>query len=402
MNTSSDILSLFKIFGGRPEQYQEVSGSDTESPPQERWPGIEKISPRQATDKIEPVPHLHAVGSQDAKVPFPLPEPSFEEHASRAPLRGEPSLGQEWSSASLQSLLSQMPREEGVATVVAAPTPAPTLVKQRRPDLSNIRVLSVISAKGGVGKSTLSANLGAALRRLGHAVLLVDLDPQDALQHHFEVPAEHAELKTGQGIAAIARNEMPWRQLCLPSTSGVFVLPHGYIDETYRSIFEKELERDPYWLGRHLEELQLSDGAVVILDTPPGPSIYLRQALSVTNIAIVASLSDAASYTAMSMADNLIRAYTKGRNDFEGAYYLVNQVDRARQLNKDIAQIMSNILGDQLLGVIHRDQSVSEALAYNRTAIDYDPHGQGCQDFLTIAEALSEKLATPIAQQHNA
>ena len=49
-----------------------------------------------------------------------------------------------------------------------------------------MKVISVVSAKGGVGKTTLTANLATALHRLGvPTVLVVDLDPQNALGLHF-------------------------------------------------------------------------------------------------------------------------------------------------------------------------------------------------------------------------
>jgi chromosome partitioning protein len=51
-----------------------------------------------------------------------------------------------------------------------------------------MRVVSVINFKGGVGKTTLTANLGAELARRGQRVLLVDLDPQSSLTYSFYAP----------------------------------------------------------------------------------------------------------------------------------------------------------------------------------------------------------------------
>lgn len=51
-----------------------------------------------------------------------------------------------------------------------------------------MRVISVINFKGGVGKTTLTANLGAELARRGKRVLLVDLDPQSSLTYSFYAP----------------------------------------------------------------------------------------------------------------------------------------------------------------------------------------------------------------------
>lgn len=54
-----------------------------------------------------------------------------------------------------------------------------------------MRVISVVNYKGGVGKTTLTANLGAELARRGKRVLLVDLDPQCSLTHCFYTPQDY-------------------------------------------------------------------------------------------------------------------------------------------------------------------------------------------------------------------
>lgn len=55
-----------------------------------------------------------------------------------------------------------------------------------------MRVVSVINYKGGVGKTTLTANLGAYLARRGQRVLLIDLDPQSSLTFSFFTPDQAA------------------------------------------------------------------------------------------------------------------------------------------------------------------------------------------------------------------
>ncbi|MBC9249902.1 cellulose synthase operon protein YhjQ [Pseudomonas alcaligenes] len=253
-----------------------------------------------------------------------------------------------------------------------------------------MKIIAVVSAKGGVGKSTLAANLAAALQKAGRPVLALDLDPQNALHHHFQPAAGQAPAPQ-QGIAQFAED---WRELGVPSSNGVFVLPYGQVDEPQRRAFEQQLDSDPLWLAHRLSDLQLAEGALVIIDTPPGPSLYLQQALAVANLALVVSLADAASYTALPLIDGLIKTYAAGRDSFAGSAYLINQVDNSRQLSKDITQIMHGLLGQQVLGSVHRDQSVSEALAYNRSVMDYDPHGRGSHDILECAQALVGRLVS--------
>ncbi|MGB9626622.1 MAG: ParA family protein, partial [Phycisphaerae bacterium] len=50
-----------------------------------------------------------------------------------------------------------------------------------------MRRIAIINQKGGVGKTTTTVNLGAALARAGRRVLLIDLDPQSHLTLHLGI-----------------------------------------------------------------------------------------------------------------------------------------------------------------------------------------------------------------------
>ncbi|HEY1028033.1 MAG TPA: cellulose biosynthesis protein BcsQ [Pseudomonas sp.] len=294
-----------------------------------------------------------------------------------------------WSSAGLQGLLAKLAREG------SAPALCDDVRPPAAPSLEHVRVVAVISAKGGVGKTTLSANLAVALHQAGKPVVALDLDPQNALRQHFKAVAGTEENLSATGVA---QGEQDWFACGMPSDGGVFVLPYGDVDEERRQAFESQLNASPDWLKRHLTAMGLAEGTVILIDTPPGPSIYLRQALSIANEVIVVTLADAASYTALPQADKLIRTYTAGRDDFSGTSYLINQVDGARRLNRDITQILQELLGQQVLGVVHHDPSIGDALAYNRNVLDYDPRGRGCSDILDCCNALGARLAvTPTA-----
>ena len=254
-----------------------------------------------------------------------------------------------------------------------------------------MKIIAIVSAKGGVGKTSISANLSAALVRIGHTVLAVDLDPQNSLRLHFGVSPHHIG---GLARATLAGTE--WREAILPGLTGGYVLPYGQVNEDDRQDFERMLREEPELLLRQLESLDLPRDALVVLDTPPGPSVYLKQALSAANVTVIEVLADAASYATIPMIVGLIENYCTKRADFIDYFYLVNQVDRSRQLASDVTDVINMQLEGRRLGMIHQDQSVPEGLACSQDVLSYDPHSRGAHDFVTCANTLDRILSDQV------
>jgi cellulose synthase operon protein YhjQ len=338
MSISTDIANLYALFGGRPEQYQEFHTSGASLP----GGGVAALG-------SSPVEHPHSCAA-DA-------------------IQAQPS----WSAAELP----------GLAKAPSSP------VSQSIPALDHLCVLAVVSAKGGVGKSTLAANLAAALHQAGRAVLALDLDPQNALHQHF-LPA--GGLASNDSTVGLSLSQGVHGACGMLSRAGVWVLPYGWVDDDRRQVFEGELAADPLWLARLLEGRDLPQGTVVVIDTPPGPSLYLRQALSVANRALVVSLADAASHTSLPQIERLISRYTAGSDSFAGTAHVINQVDDSAQLSTDIRRTMQGLFGPQLVGTVHREASISEALAHHRTLFEHDPQGRGCTEINDCAQALAGLL----------
>lgn len=252
-----------------------------------------------------------------------------------------------------------------------------------------MKVVAVVSAKGGVGKTTVTANLATAMQREGlQPVLTLDLDPQNALALHFG--SDPAAL---DGLSRASLAGTPWGSAVLPSRSGVYVLPYGVVNEGDRKAFEHHLEAHPHWLVEQMRALELPPDAVVFIDTPPGPSVYMQQALQAAHVVVVVTLADAASYASLPLMERLARTYCEGRPDFSELLHVLNQVDGARQLSKDIMQILQDRVGEQLVGVIHEDEAVREALAYDQSVLDYDPHGKAADDLRRCAQRIVQRLS---------
>ncbi|MCM2494734.1 cellulose synthase operon protein YhjQ [Burkholderia glumae] len=251
-----------------------------------------------------------------------------------------------------------------------------------------MKVVSVVSAKGGVGKTTIAANLASVLAAQGRHVVAIDLDPQNSLRLYFGVPLDSVD-----GLSRAALAGALWQSAIVDGSDGVTVLAFGALVEAEQHLFERRLDQDPTWLARGIGELHLGEDDIVIIDTPPGSSAYTRAALSAAHFAVNVVLADAASYAAIPQMQRMIDAYAAPRPEFVGEGYVVNQIDQSRQLNKDVLRVLREMLGSHMFpGVIHDDDGVSESLACNTTIVNYDPLSQVSADLRACAAWLLDAL----------
>jgi len=245
-----------------------------------------------------------------------------------------------------------------------------------------MKVVGVVSIKGGVGKTTISANLSAALAaRLGAGrVTVVDLDPQNGLAWHFGFNAREV-----QGISHVAVGAADWHDVVLTSEFGVDCVPYGPVTEAEREEFERVLAADPNWIGSQLQAAGFDEDSVILIDTPPGHSVYLQQVLECGDLVLPVVLADAGSSATLPTMETVLSDATARRPQLESAY-IVNQADPDDPLSRDVIDLLRTVLGHRLAPTqVHLDESVREALAFQQPVLSYDVHGQASHDLDRLA-----------------
>nr|WP_254865885.1 cellulose biosynthesis protein BcsQ [Pseudomonas fluorescens] len=295
----------------------------------------------------------------------------------------EPDVAQESPSAPLQRLLDQL--NAGAADYLRPPE----LVEGPRGEVYSDplapKVVVVVSATGGVGRSTLAAALASGLQRQGHPALALDLDPQNALRHHL---CPGADLP---GIGATSLLNQSWQALPARGFAGCRLVAFGETDGVQQQSLTRWLGQDLDFLGKRLAGLGLNGQDTVVIDVPAGNSVYLNQAVSMADVVLVVVKPDAASFRRLAKMDEVLAPYLEGESPPD-RFYVINQVDGTHAFSQDMASVFKLRLGDAVLGVVHRDPAFREAQAYGNDPLDPVLNSVGSQDVNALCRALKVRL----------
>jgi cellulose synthase operon protein YhjQ len=380
-----DVGILFRSFGANTDHYLEIEDAfEYKEKPQPAPSAQVQTASLAVTLDEPPISDQPLTATERVQPQAAVAKPSAPEQ-TRSDSRQRP-------AAPLQYLLQEVARaREAEAAALNQQALLQALDKEPLRAIK-AKVVAVVSPKGGVGKTTLSAGLATVLRLQGGQTLAIDLDPQSALQHHLQVSPDVA----GMGNASLLGEN--WRTLLLPGSAGTQLLPYGQINEEERRTLERYLDSDPHWLARQLANMGLAENDVVVIDTPPGRTAYLDQVLAVADHVLVIVTADAACYQTLDQMDHLLRA-SRSRPFPAICSYVINQFDASRAFCRDMLVVLERRLGRQLLGVVSVDHDISEALAYGRNPLEGACASEGCKDMLALGRAMTAQLMTQKAKE---
>ena len=266
-----------------------------------------------------------------------------------------------------------------------------------RPDSS--RVVVVANQKGGVGKTTSTVNIAAALAQLGQRVLVIDLDPQGnastalGIDHHRGVASTYDAVVEGTPLAEVV--------VPCPDVDGLFVVP-ATIDLAGAEI---ELVSVVARESRLLKAITGHPGVgsaeeagedrfdYVFVDCPPSLGRLTLNAL-VAGAEMMIPIQ--AEYYALEGLGQLLETVEMVRQHLNPrlrvSTILITMYDGRTRLAQGVAEEVRDHFGGQVLKAsVPRSVRVSEAPSYGQTVMTYDPGSAGALCYLEAAREIATK-----------
>jgi chromosome partitioning protein len=261
-----------------------------------------------------------------------------------------------------------------------------------------VQIWAVINQKGGVGKTTTTANLGAGLARQGKRVLLIDLDPQANLSLHLDVDV-HQEMAS---IYGVLRGEHPvGKALRTTRTENLDLVPSN-ID---LSGVEIELVNE---VGREmiLRDALLQDAAVrerrydcVLVDCPPSLGLLAVNALTAADSVLIPVQSEFFALQGMGKLMQVVDLVRHRLNPrLTVAAIVICMYQGNTNLAREVVAEVKRFFGEKVMpAAIRQNIKLAEAPSHGQTIFEYAPGSNGALDYDQLAREFVERFAAPAA-----
>jgi len=248
--------------------------------------------------------------------------------------------------------------------------------------------IAVTNQKGGVGKTTTTAALGAVLANQGWNVLLVDLDPQASLTQMFGVQVYGkcmADVLGGAQEGTLALEEV-----IQPIRNGLSLAP------SHLRLSASELGLVQRWgreslLRSALESLTCYD--VVLIDCPPSIGMLTANGVVAAHGVIIPSLPAETDLWGVNLFLNTLSRVKAERlnSDIDLLGILVVQFDGRTKEHNRILEVLDSV-EHPVLGVIPRSVKAQEAVAAKMPVTEYDPNCKTSLAYFEVAEKVTAWL----------
>jgi chromosome partitioning protein len=260
---------------------------------------------------------------------------------------------------------------------------------------SHLRIFTVANQKGGVGKTTSTVNIAAALAMGGLRTLVVDLDPQGNASTALDV--EHRahegiyEVLMGMtSIESVVQKVAGFPHLeCIASNTALAQAEINLVSMVARELRLKEAINE-------LVAARMNAGIgydYIFIDCPPSLGLLTVNALAAAQELLIPIQCE---YYALEGLTQLLETFSivkKRLNaDLKLSTIILTMFDGRTRLANDVAASVRSHFPDELIDIpIPRAVRISEAPSYSQTVMTYDPVSPGAVAYMQVAREISER-----------
>ncbi|MFT9388069.1 MAG: ParA family protein [Leuconostoc sp.] len=243
------------------------------------------------------------------------------------------------------------------------------------------QIIALANQKGGVGKTTTSVNLGAALAQAGQRVLLVDIDAQGNATSGSGIDKSELERDSYDVIV----DNVALRDVIVPTDNYDLVPATIQLSGSEIELADKDARE--YRLKTALATVN-DDYDFILIDNPPALGLLTVNAFTAADAILIPVQTEFYALEGLGQLLNTIELVRQQFNaELDIAGILLTMYDGRTNLAKQVAEEVRQYFGDKVYDtVIPRTVRLSEAPSYGQAIIDFDPRSVGAQVYTELAQ----------------
>jgi len=267
-----------------------------------------------------------------------------------------------------------------------------------------MRIIALMNQKGGVGKTTTTANLGAALAEAGQRVCLIDLDPQAHLTINYGIDRSPDVCS----IYNVLVDDKPLNDAVRRIDDNIALVPSS-IDLAAAEIELVSVLGREIILKERLEQARF-DFDYVLIDCPPSLGILTINALGAADEVIIPMQPHFLAMQGMVKLLETIQLVTRRMNpQLRMSGIVLTMFDGQAKLSTEVVSELRTFIdlaaGKNLPWAearifqtrIRRNIKLAECPSFGKTIIDYDPASNGAQDYRQLAREVMDMVGPATA-----